>query len=110
MKIVAVLLMVIYAANAARIRRQDNGDFWWLQTDPPVDLVTNPPEETRIVNTNHGGAHAAEHGVAESYPGGNLNNNPALDDSSYTPDCCVPYYLCKDGNIITDGEGLIDIR
>ncbi|XP_071543201.1 phenoloxidase-activating factor 2-like [Panulirus ornatus] len=23
---------------------------------------------------------------------------------------CVPYYLCKDGNIITDGAGLIDVR
>ena len=23
---------------------------------------------------------------------------------------CVPYYLCKDGNIVTDGEGVIDPR
>ena len=23
---------------------------------------------------------------------------------------CVPYYQCRDGHIITDGEGLIDIR
>jgi len=23
---------------------------------------------------------------------------------------CVPYYLCKDGEIITDGEGVIDLR
>jgi len=25
-------------------------------------------------------------------------------------DVCVPYYLCRDGSIITDGAGLIDIR
>lgn len=23
---------------------------------------------------------------------------------------CVPYYLCKNGTVITDGEGLLDIR
>lgn len=25
-------------------------------------------------------------------------------------DVCVPYYLCRDGIVITDGSGLIDIR
>jgi len=23
---------------------------------------------------------------------------------------CVPYYLCADGNIITDGSDLVDVR
>ena len=63
-------------------------------------------------------------------PGGNSNNNnndsnknnnqqPPVDENqdknqnnNNNPlECqCVPYYLCKNNKIITDGVGLIDIR
>ena len=37
-----------------------------------------------------------------------------IEKSDYQCNCagctCVPYYQCLDGNIITDGTGLIDIR
>ncbi|XP_037094074.1 putative lysozyme-like protein [Pollicipes pollicipes] len=64
---------------------------------------------------------AAGGSAASSATGGGASSAVTTDDSesdeSYeshedlTQDCvCVPYYLCKDGDIITDGEGLIDIR
>lgn len=38
-------------------------------------------------------------------------NLPNVGGSTDSSGCkCVPYYLCKDNQIITDGEGLIDIR
>ena len=38
--------------------------------------------------------------------------NPLSPCSSYASQGydCVPYYLCKDGYIVTDGEGVIDPR
>lgn len=37
--------------------------------------------------------------------------NPMLSGNSGSKTCeCVAYYLCKDGNIIKDGTGIIDIR
>ncbi|XP_071543204.1 LOW QUALITY PROTEIN: phenoloxidase-activating factor 2-like [Panulirus ornatus] len=98
------LLLLLVAASAAnpRERRQANGCFWWdancnsnsggsPQTEAPADPVTE--------DTNTGG----------------VRSNPQSEDTSYTlcsggQGKCVPYYLCKDGNIITDGAGLIDIR
>ncbi|XP_044734747.1 phenoloxidase-activating factor 2-like [Chrysoperla carnea] len=52
-------------------------------------------------------------------PGGNTNLNPSpsnpggegVNTGERIGDCeCVPYYLCKNNTIITDGEGLLDIR
>lgn len=36
---------------------------------------------------------------------------PTKNDDPSQKNCdCVPYYLCLNNSIITDGEGLIDIR
>ena len=65
--------------------------------------------------------------IGEVFGGGSNNNNdnkepPLTDDrrkpqgvsgggSSNPLECqCVPYYLCNNNTIITDGVGLIDIR
>lgn len=37
--------------------------------------------------------------------------NQGIDPVNNPPDClCVPYYQCQDGEIITDGTGIIDAR
>ena len=42
-------------------------------------------------------------------PGGANTLSPCSSFANQGYDC-VPYYLCKDGNIVTDGEGIIDPR
>jgi hypothetical protein len=50
--------------------------------------------------------------------GGNPNSEQPTEERNQDPgegynplDCqCVPYYLCQNNTIITDGVGLIDIR
>ncbi|CAG0893824.1 unnamed protein product [Darwinula stevensoni] len=34
----------------------------------------------------------------------------AADYGCALPFACVPFYLCSEGNIVTDGEGIIDVR
>lgn len=47
-------------------------------------------------------------------PGTTASSNPQPKDNRNVPgvdDCvCVPHYLCNDGSVNTNGEGIIDIR
>lgn len=117
-----VLVAVLVAASATpRERRQagDPGCFWWLsdcggdvtvgsqnsgdvtvgsqtgQGSTGTTVTNQPTDETRIVNV------PPTSNVVKETPHTPCNNN--LGE-------CVPYYLCDEGNIITDGAGLIDIR
>ncbi|KAK8725356.1 hypothetical protein OTU49_010826 [Cherax quadricarinatus] len=84
----------------ARERRQAAGEecFWWVPGCTSQD-GSNPetPATSEVTNP-----------VV-------IRNEAALGDLTYTScnngvGTCVPYYLCKEGDIITDGAGLIDIR
>ena len=93
--------MALSTARYARVRRQNEG-FWWLSS-------TSAPESSSSSN-NPVAAPLDSGSIAIN----NLSDLAALfDDASggTAEDCeCVPYYQCKEGNIITDGEGIIDIR
>ncbi|XP_037074410.1 fibroin heavy chain-like [Pollicipes pollicipes] len=60
-----------------------------------------------------GAASAASSGGASSSTSVSGGEISVIEDTheEIIQDCiCVPYYLCKGGDIITDGAGLIDIR
>lgn len=50
----------------------------------------------------------------QTSPSSNYPNRPVNPAGPHTNPCeygeCVPYYQCANGTIITDGEGLLDIR
>lgn len=99
--VVTVALLVVAAANP-RERRQTNDDCFWWETNCKDSGDQTQPE-------------APVDPTTESSVTGGSRINTLPEETSYTT-CtngrgkCVPYYLCKDGNIITDGAGLIDIR
>ncbi|KAK7074091.1 hypothetical protein SK128_015686 [Halocaridina rubra] len=110
-----IATIVALSAAATRNRRQANGCFWW-EPDNNCDenavesaTVTNPTpvEETRAVN---------EERIANTDTNNLGPRTPTPEEVSNWSYCnnglgrCVPYYLCREGNIVTDGAGLIDIR
>ncbi|XP_018026668.1 phenoloxidase-activating factor 2-like [Hyalella azteca] len=123
---VAVLCLGLVSSGIAmsRARRQeDDNSFWWL-TDPAP-----PIGASAAVNVAPGaegaGLLAAVANVFPGAPGagplsatGGIPINDLSDLASLFEgvppgggSCeCVPYYQCKEGEIVTDGEGIIDIR
>lgn len=105
MKSVAVVVMVAAALvatgnAAARNRRQADGCFWWAgecndenQQDPQPkeDAGKNVTEDVSVRTHQH--QEYQEYASCDNYRG-----------------VCVPYYLCRDNAIVTDGAGIIDIR
>ncbi|XP_032790304.2 phenoloxidase-activating factor 2 [Daphnia magna] len=102
---------------ASRIKRQEDGEFWWLNKEKPVDdeaLVepiaeakSNSPDESKIANIKQ------ESSIDSTVVAQILSSGPetAGKFSPHPGVCvCVPYYLCNEGQIITDGAGIIDIR
>nr|WGW06500.1 prophenoloxidase activating factor [Macrobrachium nipponense] len=125
-----------FLATVVALAGVTNGCFWW---EPNNNCDENGGAAAAAANPSGGNAPVANTTeTARSNPNPNdrisnvggaanvpvplndvpapLNASPAVGDpESYSP-CnnnlgrCVPYYLCREGNIITDGAGLIDIR
>jgi len=99
-----------------RLKRQNNGEFWWLQEKP-----TEVPKTTMKQNNQQAAVEkeAAVEKPTQKNIDSNIvsqiyNNGPkeaARQPSPHPGQCvCVPYNLCNNGDIITDGAGIIDIR
>lgn len=128
MLVILATVMALVTAGP-RERRQTNGCFWW-ETDNNCaennsgnnnsDAVTariaettttaspdKPTEEVRTAVNN-------DERIVNNGPSDNAGQrSPVEPDWAYCnfgTGRCVPYYLCREGNIITDGAGLIDIR
>ncbi|KAG7153347.1 Phenoloxidase-activating factor 2-like 4 [Homarus americanus] len=88
MRSLVVLVTVLAAATAIpRERRQAEPDcFWW---EPDCNNPVDPGGNTSPVPNNTVDTLVLCNGGAGS---------------------CVPYYLCREGDIVTDGAGLINIR
>ncbi|XP_076054682.1 phenoloxidase-activating factor 2-like [Oratosquilla oratoria] len=78
--LVLAVLLAVGSSAVPRQRRQLNGSFWWLTSTVPTPTARVSENNNRIVDTVDGSCE------------------------------CVAYYLCEEGEIITDGAGLIDIR
>ena len=119
MKTSVILLLVAYSVSAGRLRRQvagDSGAFWWLQggnsagTEASI-IPENASEDTRLNPNSEAVINPERHnnpghvGIPPPPP------PPVHVGISPQPACeCVPYYLCDDGEVNTDGSGIIDIR
>ncbi|XP_046450409.1 phenoloxidase-activating factor 2-like [Daphnia pulex] len=111
---ILVTLVVLTACFGARIKRQEDGEFWWLKA-AESDAVVEPVAEVKI-NSHDEGKSAKikqESAIDSSVVAQILSSGPetAGKFSPHPGVCvCVPYYLCNEGQIITDGAGIIDIR
>nr|ACB41380.1 serine proteinase-like 2b [Pacifastacus leniusculus] len=99
--LIALVITVAAVTATPRERRQASDEcFWWepgctTPIDPAKETTGNPSGPVPVENTNP---------VERVVEGGNYaicNNGEGS---------CVPYYLCREGDIVTDGAGLIDIR
>eukprot|EP00397_Hematodinium_sp_SG-2012_P041536 GEMP01045768.1.p1 GENE.GEMP01045768.1~~GEMP01045768.1.p1 ORF type:complete len:431 (+),score=33.44 GEMP01045768.1:68-1294(+) len=91
MRSLVVLVTVLAAATAIpRERRQTKPECFWWEPD-----CNNPVEP--------GGNTSVPKNIPESTPANIVLCNGGKGS-------CVPYYLCREGDIITDGAGLINIR
>lgn len=100
MKLLTLLLAVVALATAGpREKRQANEECLWFEDCFDVAQEPTQPnvEEPRTPRD------------AQSQ-GQTLPPLDTYDKCNFGIGSCVPYYLCHDGDIITDGAGLIDIR
>ncbi|XP_076330718.1 uncharacterized protein LOC143236330 [Tachypleus tridentatus] len=77
----------------------DNGNGFGDSQDHSSVLGTGGGQE-------HGTGTIGGNGGDETHGGGFESGG----NSDFDEDCCVLFYLCKDGNVITDGSGIIDSR
>jgi len=112
-----LLLGAIGCIEPMRIKRQVNGEFWWLKK--PEETVTaknkdvdekQVEKEAEIEVTEKNGQDKIDPAVVSEI----LSHGPKEAGAGFSPhpgQCvCVPVYLCDEGQIITDGAGIIDIR
>lgn len=107
MKLQTLLLAVVAVVTAIpREKRQVAEDCLWFEDcsdtaldnlEPTTAHVEQPrtPRSAQAQNQTQGQISA----LADTY-----------DKCNSGKGSCVPYYLCKDGDIVTDGAGLFDIR
>ena len=114
MRTVAVVVVVVVVAafvtlgdTANRERRQSSGCFWWngdcdkenanTQADTPSEPVSDSAAprdgDQSTVRQHHQHQEYQDYASCDNFRG-----------------VCVPYYLCRNDSIVTDGAGIIDIR
>lgn len=83
-----------------RIKRQedDSGCEWWQKCEGDRQDVPEPAS---------GAGSAPIPAVTEFKP---VPPPDAIVNTDNGRCACVPFYLCKDGNVVTDGANIIDIR
>ncbi|XP_063841593.1 phenoloxidase-activating factor 2-like isoform X2 [Scylla paramamosain] len=101
--VIVVAALVAVGDAAIRNRRQASGCFWWAGECKEENKDGQEPqaggnadkkiEEEPTVRQHHQHQEYQEYASCDKYRG-----------------VCVPYYLCRDNNIVTDGAGIIDIR
>jgi len=118
-----LLFCLIGCIEPIRVKRQENGDFWWLKKTDPQDNKQDGvngknkgiddkqvEKEAEIEVAEKNGQDGIDPAVVSEI----LNSGPKEAGAGYSPhpgQCvCVPVYLCDNGQIITDGAGIIDIR
>ncbi|KAK4292030.1 hypothetical protein Pmani_035177 [Petrolisthes manimaculis] len=106
--ILVVLAVVVVVVTAGpRERRQIPQDCQWFESCFDETLAVDLP-----VNEAEG----AERTTRAAEPQQNQGQGQTLAPLDTYDKCnngrgsCVPYYLCHDGDIVTDGAGLFDIR
>ena len=95
----SMMRFLIVAGIAAFITHTARGQ---TDLDTLIDQVFGNGDNKNNNNNNSNNQQPPVNQNQERVDGGNSNNPLQCQ--------CVPYYLCKNNQIITDGVGLIDIR
>lgn len=106
-----------------RLKRQEDGDFWWLKKPETPNTNADAVDSKNKDSDDKQAEKEAEIEVAEKNGQDTidpvvvseiLSHGPKEAGAGYSPhpgECvCVPVYLCDNGQIVTDGAGIIDIR
>jgi len=104
------LIMATCLCVSVRVKRQEDGEFWWLnkETAAIVAEVKKPEVKIQPVEEVHANAEIDQEALAQIHKKG---PEAAGKYSPHPGKCvCVPYYSCIEDQIITDGAGIIDIR
>ncbi|KAL3278693.1 hypothetical protein HHI36_016229 [Cryptolaemus montrouzieri] len=107
MKKTAVICLIFSYITYAVCQEPDGGDLTDLINQVFSTTTTNNPNKE---SPNRGGGNGD--GDRDNSGGGvNLEPNTKPGGIPGTEQCtCVPYYLCYNGSVNTNGEGVIDIR
>lgn len=85
----------------------------FCQQQPGSGDLTDLINSVFSTQSPNGNANPSRGGDAGGNSGGGLNLDPNTNTGGIpgTGQCtCVPYYLCNNGSVNTNGEGVIDIR
>ena len=103
--VVATLALFGDTAFARTRVRREKPSYWWLganidaePSNPTLGALIGPNKPAKLVNS------PTTSGLSS------LNGLFVSSVPIYEPCECVPYYQCEEGNIVTDGAGIIDIR
>ncbi|KAL7639535.1 UNVERIFIED_CONTAM: hypothetical protein RMT77_010036 [Armadillidium vulgare] len=132
--IICLSLSVLSASKTKRQTENEVGETtpWWdgLEETPDSPVTENAESATRILNPEPGkedvviepalpttgasiifNSHSGTKSDAD-FGTGNFSDTilPRISSCNGPGTICVPYYQCENGKVITDGNGLIDIR
>ena len=106
MRTILIVLTLLFGSSRGAIPRvrRSPPSFWWLGSSSSDDDLTESPIAEALVGFNRP-ADSINHDVNNDLSGLFSDDVPL-----HVPCECVPYYQCKDGAIVDDGAGIIDIR